>query len=150
MWIPIEDDRYEVNEIGEVRNVTTGRIMKQRDVNGYKLCYITRDGKTTGYMVHRLVAIAFIPRMDGCLMIDHIDRDKKHNAVSNLRWCNRSTNNRNRSYFHSKADGMHHISQIGKKYKVSFMRHGKKIDHIADTEADAVMWRDDYIDSNPR
>jgi hypothetical protein len=150
MWLPMDDDRYEISDDAVVRNAVTGRIMKQRDVNGYKVCYITRDGKTTGYMVHRLVARAFLPMIDGLHMVDHMDRDKTNNRLSNLRWCNRSDNNRNRSYFHSKDDGKHHIIQYGKKFKVSFMRHGKKIDHVADTEADAVMWRNDYMESNPR
>ena len=118
MWLPMDDDRYEISDDAVVRNVATGRIMKQRDVNGYKVCYITRDGKTTGYMVHRLVARAFLPMIDGLHMVDHMDRDKTNNRLSNLRWCNRSDNNRNRSYFHSKDDGKHHIIQYGKKFKV--------------------------------
>lgn len=52
------------------------------EVRGYLRVKI--DGK--GYKVHRLVAETFIENPENKPTVDHIDRDKTNNNVSNLRW----------------------------------------------------------------
>lgn len=47
------------------------------------------------FYVHRLVAEVFIPNPENKPMVDHIDRNPRNNAVSNLRWVTRSENFRN-------------------------------------------------------
>lgn len=146
----IDDDRYEVSDEGEIRNVETGRVLKQRDSNGYRTCYITRDGRTSCYMVHRVVAKAFVPMIEGKNVVDHIDRDKTNNTVQNLRWTDTSQNNRNRSRFHSKTDGLHNITQTGNKFVVSFMQNRETTRKSFDTQEEAIAWRDDFIQNNVR
>jgi hypothetical protein len=48
--------------------------------------------KQIRYYVHRLVAETLIENPEGHNEIDHIDRDKSNNAVSNLKWCSRKEN----------------------------------------------------------
>ena len=48
-------------------------------------------------LVHRLVAEAFIDNPQGYTEIDHINRDKSDNSVTNLRWVTHSENMRNSS-----------------------------------------------------
>lgn len=48
--------------------------------------------KQIRYYVHRLVAETLIENPEGHKEIDHIDRDKSNNSVSNLRWCSRKEN----------------------------------------------------------
>ena len=151
MWIPmIDDDRYEVSDDGLIRNTETGRVLKQRDSNGYRTCYITRDGRTSCYMVHRVVAKAFVPMIEGKNVVDHINRDKTNNSVQNLRWTDTSQNNRNRSRFHSKTDGLHNITQNGNKFIVSFMQNRETTRKSFETQEEAIAWRDDFIQSNVR
>lgn len=47
------------------------------------------------YLVHRLIAEAFIPNTGHLPEVDHISRDKTANFVENLRWASRSANIRN-------------------------------------------------------
>jgi len=64
--------------------------------NGYCkviLCLNANNRKHVN--VHRLVAEAFMPNPDNKPQIDHIDRNKQHNNVNNLRWCTLSGNMHN-------------------------------------------------------
>lgn len=47
------------------------------------------------YLVHRLIAETFIPNPENKPCIDHIDRDRLNNNVSNLRWSTIKENNLN-------------------------------------------------------
>ena len=49
------------------------------------------------YPCHRIVLLlnGILPP-HGCLEVDHIDRDQSNNKLSNLRWVNRSQNNKNK------------------------------------------------------
>ena len=101
---------YEVDQFGRVfsldRIVTVedngriydkpikGRQMKQAaHSKGYKTVALTKDGKTTLYYVHRIVAEAFIPNPDNLPMVNHKDEDKTNNFVNNLEWCTCEYNN---------------------------------------------------------
>ena len=65
----------------------TGMIDKN---NGY--VYIHLDKR---HRLHKLVALSFLPNPHNYDVIDHIDRDKTNNNVSNLRWASQSINRRN-------------------------------------------------------
>lgn len=47
------------------------------------------------YLMHRLIAMTFIPNQFNKPCIDHINRVKTDNRVSNLRWCTYKENNNN-------------------------------------------------------
>lgn len=70
------------------------RIMSLKTKNnGYLEVNFKVNGENNCLMVHRLVAIAFIPNSaDDKMLVDHIDGNRKNNNVSNLRWCNHKEN----------------------------------------------------------
>lgn len=94
IWKIIEDyPMYEVSNLGKVRKISSGQLLKQcLDSKGYPSVNVNDGKKATLKVVHRFVAKAFIPNPSGYKEIDHIDTDKSNNHKNNLRWCNRSIN----------------------------------------------------------
>ena len=82
------EDRYEISNLGQVRDKRTGRFKKaiEKD-NGYLVYSFWIDGKTKQEYVHRLVALTFIPNPDDLPQVNHKDENKHNNAVENLEWC---------------------------------------------------------------
>lgn len=88
------DSRYKVSNMGNVKSFVyhDERLLNPVLHNtGY---YFVRI-KSKAYMVHRLVAMAFIPTKDTSLHVDHIDGNRLNNDVRNLRWCTQKENNNN-------------------------------------------------------
>lgn len=77
---------YEVSDLGEVRNIKTGRILKQKLRNGYAAVNLSNDGKVTTYNVHRLVAEAFLSNSDKKEQVNHKDEIKTNNSLPNLEY----------------------------------------------------------------
>ncbi|MCE2377891.1 HNH endonuclease [Staphylococcus haemolyticus] len=70
------------------------RYLKDKTSNGRDVrVALWKDGKPKYYLVHRLVAKAFIPVVKNKNCINHIDGNPKNNNVENLEWCNHLENN---------------------------------------------------------
>ena len=97
-WRRIEmAPRYEVSNIGRVRNRETGLIMKPKvDRYGYPvICLINGRRKRIYPTIHRLVALAFKFKSNhkrDKLQVNHIDGNKLNNNVDNLEWVSASKN----------------------------------------------------------
>ena len=78
---------YLVSSYGRVKSVKSGLILKptQKNCGGLQL-KLSKNGKSKGFQISRLVAIAFIPNPEGKPCVDHIDGDKSNNRADNLRW----------------------------------------------------------------
>lgn len=84
---------YQINRLGQVKNILrrsgsrVGRILKtSENKNGYFGCVLFRDKKLKNLLIHRLLAIQFIPNPENKPTVDHIDRNRQNNSLENLRW----------------------------------------------------------------
>ena len=81
---------YQVSDLGRVRSLKYEkvRLMKPRDNGcGYFQISFRREGKRKLFLVHRLVAEAFIPNPSNFPIVNHKDENPANNAVDNLEWC---------------------------------------------------------------
>ena len=89
-WVKI-NDFLEVSNFGEVKS--HGKIIKGEITSGgYCRVHISHKGVQYKFLVHRLVAEAFILNPKRLPEINHIDGNKQNNSVDNLEWCTRSQN----------------------------------------------------------
>ena len=83
-WAP----NYMISNHGNVLNLKTGKrlsgAINNKGYYRYDLCVC---GKRIAKNAHRLVAEAFLPKIEGKEIINHKDGNKINNRVDNLEWC---------------------------------------------------------------
>jgi hypothetical protein len=97
-WRDVEgyNGRYQVSDLGRVKNTKTGRVLKPgKKPKGYLFVVLCVGGRGKTRTVHRLVAQAFIPNPRGLTDVDHANNVRTDNSVTNLRWASKSENVRN-------------------------------------------------------
>lgn len=78
---------YFISSCGNVYSTKRNRLLKPGNSNGYPHVMLSENKLTKCIVVHRLVALAFIPNPFNLPTINHKDGDKGNNDVSNLEWC---------------------------------------------------------------
>ena len=69
------------------------RIMKTwYQKSGYENIKLCKNNVTYHFLIHRLVAEAFIPNPDNLPEVNHKDKNRQNNRVENLEWCSRVDN----------------------------------------------------------
>ena len=140
MWKPtISFPNWEASEDGRVRR----RIVSKYDnkarfaVDGYYYPEPRMSsgyycvGATDTYMIHRMVAEAFIPNPNNYPFVNHLDGNKLNNCVDNLEWCTPKQNSQHAvsigliktgkdSHMYGKKGDKHpcHVSNLGNKWNV--------------------------------
>lgn len=93
--IPVKgyDGRYLVLPSGRVWSTRKrGSLSEKQRKDGYTEVNLWKDNRCKSYLVHRLVAEAFIPNPDGLPQVNHKDENRRNNNRSNLEWCNSKYN----------------------------------------------------------
>lgn len=60
--------------------------------DGYKSILLYKDGKYHHVLIHRIIAISFIPNPENKPCVNHKDGDKQNNNIDNLEWVTHSEN----------------------------------------------------------
>lgn len=110
----IESGIIEVTEDGRVFVTETGKeLTPKNNGNGYLRIYIPQLKKR--FLLHRLVATAYIPNPQNKPQVNHIDGNKHNNSVNNLEWC---TNKENMFHFYKTMNGIPIVvDKYSKKYR---------------------------------
>lgn len=89
--ITFADKKYEVSNYGRVKsycyNKDEGRILKPGLTKGFQTVTFKTKGKKKTFLVHKLVAIFFVPKdNDNQSIAIHLDWNKRNNYYKNLKW----------------------------------------------------------------
>lgn len=156
VWKDIVDfPNYQVSNLGNVKSLKRKMILKAKPIQkkGDYVCYEVNLYNQNGQChkkIHRLVAEAFIPKVEGKTEIDHIDRNPANNHIDNLRWSNRSENCLNTKIRSDNTSGHKNIywRENRKVFQVIMFRDNKEIYIGAfPTLEEAIKARDDYLKS---
>lgn len=96
---------YKVSSEGRVKSIDRkvphssnliqlkGRILKlSKDKDGYLTARVCRANIRKHKKVHRLVAEAFLDRVEGKNIVNHLDGNKSNNHFTNLEYCTAKEN----------------------------------------------------------
>jgi len=88
-----EFENYSINIDGSIYSKKHKRFLNPyKDKHGYLIIDLFKDKKRNTKKVHRLLAEVFIPNPNNLKEVNHIDGNKSNNDISNLEWCDRSSN----------------------------------------------------------
>jgi len=119
---------YQISNLGNVRSLErldnknrrthAKDITSKKSKNNYKFVTLYKNGKSKMYLIHRLVAEAFIPNPNNLPQVNHIDENITNNKVDNLEWC---TPKYNSNY----GTRNKRLSELKDKYKKKVIRYNE-------------------------
>ena len=93
---------YKVSNLGNVKSVEKvdrrgwhrqeKQLLLQNNKTGYLQVGLRINGKERKFLVHRLVAMAFLENTNNYEMVNHKNCIKNDNRVENLEWCDEKYN----------------------------------------------------------
>tara|TARA_R110002012_G_scaffold7975_1_gene37219 strand:+ start:144 stop:656 length:513 start_codon:yes stop_codon:yes gene_type:complete len=150
----IIDTPYYINREGQVKRLyKNGKetyLKPHVGKNGYAevaISYNDTKKKRKKRTIHRLLGIYFIPNVLNKPYIDHRDRNKLNNKLSNLRWVSVKENNKNRilegSVFKTKdfVKGKWYYGWRACVYTIDSKKKFKRFKKLIDAE----KWRKDNL-----
>lgn len=106
IWRPVEgfEGRYEVSNHGRVKSLARCNetlthicwgekiLTIQSNKNGYKVIKLRKPGIHQKFLIHRLVAIAFLDKIEDKEYVNHKDKNRANNRLDNLEYMTHQEN----------------------------------------------------------
>jgi DNA-binding NarL/FixJ family response regulator len=84
--------KIRANKHGGIKTIKERLLSICYNEHGYKIVNLWKDNKFITQRVHRLIANAFIPKVDGKPFINHKNSIRDDNRIENLEWCTQKEN----------------------------------------------------------
>ena len=121
-----ENERYQISNKGRVKcfeNLPKVAL----DKDGYRTFQCKIDGKHYVKRIGRLVAIMFIPNPHNYPVVDHIDRNRENDDVTNLRWVTYQTSAINRGLQSNNKTGYTGVSLTKDNKYYAYIKYNYKV-----------------------
>lgn len=101
LWMPIKgyEGLYAVSNKGRIKSFNISNYRNRELImspilhkTGYEIIGLTKKGKQRLFRLHRLVALHFCKKEDGCNVVNHLNGVKTDNKSENLEWTTVSGN----------------------------------------------------------
>lgn len=87
------ENYYKVSNLGNVFSVRSDKnLITNTNNKGYAIVQLCKNKKRKSYLVHRLVAEAFLENPNNYNEINHKDENPLNNCSNNLEWCTHKYN----------------------------------------------------------
>ena len=137
---------YKIYEDGRVWSYKFNRFRKPTpNEKGYYYLDLTKDKKHKKFKLHRLLALHFIPNPDNKPQVDHIDRNKQNNNLSNLRWVTPGENSENTGAHKDNLLGEKNICPHKYGNIVKIVRNGIRKYKLVKTLEEAIDYRESWL-----
>ena len=78
---------YAITEDGEVFSYRRQRFLSPcKTKEGYLVTTLSKNNRKKRFLIHRLVAEAYIPNPNNYPQVNHKDENKQNNKIENLEW----------------------------------------------------------------
>lgn len=106
---------YQVSRRGEVWSLKRNRFLALvKGARGYMTVNLYHEGRVRGFLVHRLVAAAFLGPIPPNYQVNHKDGDKTNNELSNLEVVTAEENRQ-----HALSHGLMRVGEANPKAKLT-------------------------------
>ena len=111
--LPIKDfPGYWITSSGQVWSDFSNKFISIVNMsNGYQRVVLSKKNKSYNFLIHRLVAEAFIPNPENKPCVNHKDLNRANNLVENLEWVTYKENNNYAD--HGIKNGAAHSKKVG-------------------------------------
>jgi hypothetical protein len=149
LWKDIEgyEGHYQISNFGNIKSFykrnKLGFVSPYINSCGYYALSLCLEGVRKCFLVHRLIALHFIEKVEGMPEVNHKDRNKLNNNVSNLEWADDFIQNNNRDcVINAKqyAICFEKDRERPSKWRVRWRENGKGRDKFFKTKEEATEW----------
>jgi len=141
---------YLIYDDGRVYSKKRNIFLKHLNhTSGYLQVALYKNKETKRFLIHRLIALHYInnPDKDKYKLVDHVDRNKLNNSITNLRWCDYYINNQNQSIHKDNKLGEQFISYrpVSNRYRFQLTRNKIYHEKSFKTLEEAIAYRDNFL-----